>query len=477
MPATGRRQEAASASLTLRLTLLYAFSASLILLVCTVLLYLAFTRNLRRRDVEFLSDEVSELRTFLLQRPEGLRPTGEEAVWKTSGSAMGRHYIRILDPDGALLIESDGMATLLPRDIFPPLAAGATPPAAATREWTSRDGNPYVLLSEQAPAGRRGGRSSRVQAALEISHERALLRDYRRKMGLTLLFGILTSAGAGAWVARRGLRPLAEITETAQRITQATLHERIRGARWPKELEKLARVFDGMLERLEGSFERLSQFSADLAHELRTPINNLMGEAEVALSRARGPEEYRQVIESSLEECGRLGRMIESLLFIARAEGDGAAPAPRPLDGRAEIEAVCDFHDAVGEEGGIEMICRGAAPVHADPMLFRRAMSNLVSNALRHTPRGGRIEMSVETRGHGARVTVADTGTGIPPEHLPRIFDRFYRSESDRARYPEGAGLGLAIVKSIMGLHGGTVEVESRPGSGTVVTLDFPPRS
>ena len=467
------RRESASASLTLRLTLLYVLSASLILLVCTVLLYLAFTRNLRRRDLEFLSDEVSELRSFMLQRPEGL-PPGEGTAWKTSGSAMGRHYIRIMDADGALLVESDGMASLLPREIFPAIETGAAP-AQATLEWTSREGKPYVLLSELTRGARRSSRPGLVQAALEISHERALLRDYRRKMGFTLLFGILASAGAGAWVARRGLRPLAEITETAQRITQATLHERIRGARWPKELEKLARVFDGMLERLEESFERLSQFSADLAHELRTPINNLMGEAEVALSRARTPEEYRQVIESSLEECGRLGRMIESLLFIARAEGDGAAPAPRPLDGRAEIEAVRDFFDAVGEEGGIEMTCRGAAPVHADPLLFRRALSNLVSNALRHTPRGGRVEMSVESRGNGARVTVADTGTGIPPEHLPRIFDRFYRSESDRARYPEGTGLGLAIVKSIMSLHGGTIGVESRPGSGTVVTLDFPP--
>ncbi len=475
MPAAGRPPETGSVSLTLRLTLLYAFSASLILLVCTVLLYLAFIRNLRRRDIEFLSDEVSELRTFMLQRPEGPRPPGQEAAWKTSGTAMGRHYIRILDPDGALRVESEGMAALLSRDIFPPVQGGDS--AETTREWTSRDGKPYILLTTRAPDGRHARRPDLVQAALEISHEQALLRDYRRKMGLTLLFGILTSAGAGAWVARHGLRPLAQITQTAQRITQDTLHERIRGARWPKELEKLARVFDGMLERLERSFDRLSQFSADLAHELRTPINNLMGEAEVALSRVRTPEEYRQVIESSLEECGRLGRMIESLLFIARAEGDGAAIAPRPLDGRAEIEAVRDFYDAVSEESGIRMSCRGAAPVLADPMLFRRAMSNLVSNALRHTPRGGHIEMSVQSRGQGTRVTVSDTGTGIPPEHLPRVFDRFYRSRSDRARYPDGAGLGLAIVKSIMGLHGGTVGVESRPGSGTVVTLDFPQAS
>ncbi|HEU5182146.1 MAG TPA: heavy metal sensor histidine kinase, partial [Candidatus Polarisedimenticolia bacterium] len=354
---------------------------------------------------------------------------------------------------------------------------GGGPSTETTREWTSSDGKPYILFAARVPEGRHARHAGMVQAALEISHEQALLRDYRRKMGFTLLFGILISAGAGAWVARHGLRPLAQITETAQRITQDTLHERVRGARWPRELEKLARVFDGMLERLERSFDRLTQFSADLAHELRTPINNLMGEAEVALSRARTAEEYRQVIESSLEECGRLGRMIESLLFIARAEGDGAVIAPRPLDGRAEIEAVRDFYDAVGEESGIRMSCHGAAPVHADPMLFRRALSNLVSNALRHTPRGGSIEMSVQSRGQGTRVTVSDTGTGIPPEHLPRVFDRFYRSESDRARYPVGAGLGLAIVKSIMGLHGGTVGVESRPGSGTVVTLDFPPAS
>ena len=233
-----------------------------------------------------------------------------------------------------------------------------------------------------------------------------------------------------------------------------------------------------MLDRLEDSFRRLSQFSADLAHELRTPVNNLRGEAGVALSKARTAEEYRRTLESSLEELARLTRLIDNMLFLARADGAGVNPLARSsFDARKEIEAVCEFYRALAEDRGVAVSCEGAGVAGADPMLFRQAVSNLLSNALNYTPHGGRVVFQLREReDHGLEVCTRDTGCGIAPEHLPRIFDRLYRVDSSRSQHPNGAGLGLAIVKSIMTLHQGAVEAQSTLGQGTTITLSFPPR-
>jgi two-component system heavy metal sensor histidine kinase CusS len=294
-------------------------------------------------------------------------------------------------------------------------------------------------------------------------------------MALVLLLGILLSAGAGMAVARQGMRPLEEIAGAAKRITATHLHERVGETKWPEELGTLASAFDEMLNRLEDSFHRLSQFSADLAHELRTPINNLMGEAEVALSRSRTAEEYREVIASSLEEYGKLSSLIDTLLFLSRAENPETQIVKSPLDARREMEAVREFHEAVAEEQGVTVTCEGYGTIYADSILLRRAVSNLLSNALQYTPRGGEVVLSAEPQeDRSVKIRVSDTGTGIAPEHLPRIFDRFYRADPSRSRYPQGMGLGLSIVRSIVDLHRGDVSIQSDPG-GTIVTLLFPP--
>ncbi len=231
----------------------------------------------------------------------------------------------------------------------------------------------------------------------------------------------------------------------------------------------------GALDRLKDSHARISQFSADLAHELRTPINNLRGEAEVALSRSRTADEYREVLESSLEEYARLSRMIDSLLFLARAESPETQIERKWFGAREEIAGVRDFLDAIAEEQGVEVTCHGNELLNADPMLFRRAVSNLLTNALQHTPRGGKVCISVKKLSDASvEVSVSDTGFGIPPEHLPRIFDRFYRVNHARSQ-PKGMGLGLSIVKSIMDLHGGSVTIQSERGAGTIASLRFPP--
>jgi len=299
-----------------------------------------------------------------------------------------------------------------------------------------------------------------------------MLEGYKQKMAFVFLAGLFLSAGLNVVVVRRGLRPLVQLTETAGRIDVTTLHERIDARVWPRELARFATAFDAMLTRLESSFERLESSSANLAHEIRTPLNILRGEAEVTLSRARSPEEYRRVIESSLEEYERLSRLIDNILFLARAE---QRIEPVPLDAGHELELLQDYYGTLAEEKGIAISCTGEGTISADPLLFQRAVGNVLSNAIRYTPAGGTITVSIDRADDGAALlTVIDTGIGISADDLPRVFDRFYRSSEARTLNAQGTGLGLAIVRSIMELHRGSVTIDSAPGRGTAVTLRFP---
>jgi two-component system heavy metal sensor histidine kinase CusS len=231
-----------------------------------------------------------------------------------------------------------------------------------------------------------------------------------------------------------------------------------------------------MLDRLEDSFQRLARFSSDIAHELRTPVNNLRGEAEVALQRTRSADEYREVLGSCLEECARLTGLIDNLLFLARAEHPESTIQRIELDVVRELHGLRDYYEAAATEAGIELHVAAAGSVHfrLDITLFQRAAGNLIANALVHTPRGGTVTLGVCLSENSLSVSVADTGAGIAPEHLPFVFDRFYRGDKARTSGGGRVGLGLAIVKSIMTLHQGTVQLESVLGKGTRVTLTFP---
>jgi two-component system, OmpR family, heavy metal sensor histidine kinase CusS len=227
-----------------------------------------------------------------------------------------------------------------------------------------------------------------------------------------------------------------------------------------------------MLDRLEDSFTRLSQFSADLAHELRTPIGNMLGEAQVALTRERSSEEYRSVIESTAAECERLSGIIDNLLFLARAESAEQQIERSLFNARDALEKIASFYQTAAEDRRVNIECSGEGQIFADPALFNRALSNLIDNALRFTTDGGNIHIAISTHDGRTEVSVRDTGAGIAPEHLPRVFDRFYRGDASRSS--AGTGLGLALVKSIVDLHCGSAKIESKLGRGTTVTLTFP---
>ena len=271
---------------------------------------------------------------------------------------------------------------------------------------------------------------------------------------------------------RRALRPLAEMKRSLERVRPAHLSERIEPAQWPRELQPVVTAFDGMLDRLEGSFTRLSQFSADLAHELRTPIGNMLGEAQVALTRERSSEEYRSVIESAATECERLSGIIDNLLFLARAESAEQQIERSLFNGRSALEKIASFYQTAAEDRHVNISCSGEGQVFADPALFNRAVGNLIDNALRFTTDGGSIGISVRGTPEATEISVTDTGSGIGSEHLPHVFNRFYRA--DPSRSSAGTGLGLALVKSIVDLHGGATTIQSKVPGGTTVALTFP---
>jgi two-component system heavy metal sensor histidine kinase CusS len=332
-----------------------------------------------------------------------------------------------------------------------------------------------LLLTVQIPTGDAGHPLRTLQIAFDTSTDQALLADYRLTLLTVLGLGLIFAVVVGRWLARKGAQPLVEITRSAQHITASQLQERIAVSGWPTELAELAGAFNAMLDRLEDSFARLSRLSGDLAHELRTPIGNLRCQVEVALSRERKPQEYQQILASSLEEYERLSRMVEGLLFIARADNPKTAVKRVRFDARREIEAVREFYEALASEHEVEVVCEGQGELTGDPVLFGRAISNVLANALHHTPSNGSVCITIcPPRDETVEIRVRDTGVGMAGEHVPKVFDRFYRADPSRAQARGGTGLGLAIVQSILRLHGGKASIESQLGQGTTVILRFP---
>lgn len=464
-------------SITARLALLFTVSAFAILGLVTAVLCWAVIQNLEKDDLQFLQDRVQWLRAALRNFHNEPRLLVRE-IQAESGATVGEtksiFYVRVLDESGKILAETPGMGELLPASFFPfPVAIDQMPEQMLRREVS--DGRLYFLVSARAATGGESPAARVVQVALDDTLETTMLADYRLIAITLLVLGTLLFAAIGVIIALHAMRPLREIARTAERITATQLNQRVQATHWPEELATLAESFDRMLTGLEESFTRLTRLSADLAHELRTPIHNLMGQTEIALSRERTAEDYRETLQSNLEELGRLARMVNGLLFLARADNPRTHIERARLDARSELEAVREFHEALAEEMGISIVCEGEAQIVADPTLLRRAITNLVSNALRHTGRGGEVLMSVkQERDGGATVSVCDNGCGIGPEHLPRVFDRFYRAGRPNPDHPEGAGLGLAIVDSILVLHGGSATIESAPGKGTKAELRFP---
>ncbi|KPC11396.1 Heavy metal sensor histidine kinase [Pseudomonas syringae pv. maculicola] len=320
------------------------------------------------------------------------------------------------------------------------------------------------------------GQDILVRLSMDRESDSTLLHAYLKSTFFILPL-ILLLVGFGVWwVVRRALRPLRAFRKVTALISARDLSHRMKIKGLPDELRDLAHAVNFMLHRLDGDVQQLAQFSDDLAHELRSPMNNLMGKAQVTLSRPRPSEEYKQALESCTEELERMSRMISQMLFLASVS-QPAAPLPlEVIDLGEEAEKVAELFSSSAEDRDITLQVHGAAKVSGDKLMIQRAISNLLSNAIRHGLAGSIITITLDTHEDEVWLAVRNAGDGIDAEHLPRLFDRFYRVHVSRARQQGGTGLGLAIVRSIMSLHEGQVTVQSEPGQFTTFNLIFPRR-
>lgn len=448
-----------SRSIASRLVWTFTFSAALLLLVGLGALYWIVVQHTREEDNAFLLDKTRAITAY--GSDVGREFAQEHSPASTAGEPAS-YLIRVIDPQGRMISESQGMGALLPSAVF------VNAPSASPRELHSND-KWFSLLKIDV---RSTEGSFRVEIAQDRTEDAKFMKQFAILLGGVLVTGSIAAAMIAVIVTRRGLRPLAEMTAAVSQIGPTQLHERVAPTGWPGELMPLALAFDQSLDRLEDSFRRLSQFSADLAHELRTPVANMRGEAEVTLTRSRTNEEYISVIESNVTECEKLSGVIDGLLFVARADAAEQQIQPLLFDGRVALDKIAAYYETVAEERHIEIICEGRGEVYGDRGMFERAVGNLVDNSLRYVGEGGKIELALSVTRDETIVTVSDNGAGIEREHLPRVFDRFYRV--DPARTASGSGLGLSLVKSIVALHGGTSDIQSEPGKGTRVVLRFP---
>lgn len=318
-----------------------------------------------------------------------------------------------------------------------------------------------------------GGRGLTLIAGKLLGEREQMLGAYRLKLWLAMSVGALLAFVLGGWVSRRGLQPVRRLAQRAAAIDAHHLHLRLDEFNELRELQALSHALNQMLARLEEGFAQLSRFSEDLAHEMRTPLSNLMGHTQQSLRHSRSVEDYQNLLVSNQEEYERLARMIDSMLFLARTEQSQAAVQYERISLHELVAQLCEYFEGVAQERDVTLINHAHAEVRADPALIRRALANVVANALRYGSPAADVIISSVVREDRVEVSVHNQGPPISAEHLPRLFERFYRCDPSRNQPDDSGGLGLAIVRSIMQLHGGRVTVDSGP-SGTSFCLAFP---
>ena len=450
-------------SIATRLAVWFALSSLGLIFVADAILERMLVRTLNNIDDELLNRRIEILARLLREQGPRSADLSQELHEEGGGSPTFRIHLRVLDPAGDFRIETAGMSAALPPDAFPaPGPGGRTAP--------SLDVGVFRLTAGRA---RHQDREYLIQAALEEVREDNVLRNLRGLMALILAALLGPSILVGYVITRRGLKPVRQIVRSANRIGSTTLHERISLEGLPPELAPLAASFNGVLDRLKTSFEQISLFSANIAHELRTPVNNLRAEAEVTLSRPREPGEYREALGSCLEEAEKLKRIVDHLLFLARAEAREARAQLEDVDLCRELGALSEYYGLKAREAGISLTvrCPAGLRANADRTLLQRAIANLVENSLRHTGPGGEVRIEAAERGEDRVLGVTDTGAGIPVERLEHLRDG--QAGGARAVPGGGLGLGLAIVRAIALLHGGNVEIASEPGKATTVSVTF----
>lgn len=449
-------------TLTARLTLLFTIGSAIVLLVFGLLVMTAIGLHFEELDREELSGKL-DYAAHLVTSLE--RPLSRATVTKALASSFAGHHelvMQVRGPGGVVWFASPGVEF--------PLSLTSS---LDLSHWRSGERG-FHGLEVVLPSGTGAEDALTLILGLDTAHHERFLQSFRVMLWLFVACAVMLMSLLGWVAARRGLAPLRAMRERAATVTAQSLDRRLPVQAVPPELAQLAVTLNEMLERLEDAFKRLSDFSADLAHELRTPVSNLMVQTQVALSLPRDADGYRAILESNTEEYERLARMISDILLLAKAENGLVLVHEEDVDLAHEVRQLFDFYELSADEKRIDMKLSGKGALHGDKQMLRRALGNLISNALRHTPVGGIICVIIKQDAAQLRIEVQNTGEPIAAAHLARFFERFYRADAARKHDAgEGTGLGLSITRAITRAHGGHVSAASSDGV-TSFLLTFP---
>lgn len=447
-------------SLSSRLALLFAGCTAVVSLFAGVLFGRASEVHFVELDQQLMESRLSVLRDTLQGVDTLERFTQRLPALRQHLSQQPDLTVRVRGLDGHLWFDSSpGLPPQLP--VSPGLGS------------LQINGIDYRVLNPSSDTQN----TPRLTLLLDITHHQHFLQRMQRLIWMTVGLSALATAILGAWAARSGLRPLRRMSAIAASVSADSLNARLPQQQMPAELAELASAFNAMLERLDDSFQRLSAFSADIAHELRTPLSNLLTHTQVTLTRPRSIDEYRETLHSNLEELQWMAQLVNDMLYLAKADHGLLTPRREPLDLGREVDALLEFYALLAEDSHIALTREGSGQIAGDRSMLRRALSNLLDNALRYTPGGGAIKVLIEETASHVRISIENTGAGIAAQLLPRLFDRFYRADPARREgSSEHAGLGLAITQSIIRAHGGQIRCESQDGV-TRFVIELPSRT
>ncbi|WP_338484469.1 heavy metal sensor histidine kinase [Pseudomonas trivialis] len=457
-------------SLTLRLALIFALLAFALLTTLGVALYRELEQELVRRDDAALISRVDQLRNLLNDsntlelirtKPELFQNMLGNRESVLSIAAPGQKPLLLVNPANIELPPVNPV----PKDHILALSD--------VQHLPGINGVPFSTVAASIDSGDLG--SLQVTSGRLMTERTAVLASYRLSVYILASIAALILAVVGYILVRRGLLPLRRLARHAHGIGVSNLAERLDGRGAPRELLPMIESFNTMLERLTKGFVQLGQVSTDMAHELRTPINNLLGETQVALQQDRSIESYQQLLASNVEELERLARMLDNMLFLARTDPASALRQRQELSAADEVQRIADYFEGLAGDAGMRILAMGEGVIWAEPMLLRRALANLCANAIKYGAPDSDLLIQAIPDTEGVRLKVSNQGTTIPAEHLPRLFERFYRVDESRERSAQSNGLGLSIVATIMQLHNGRYGVSSEAGV-TSFELVFPRR-
>jgi heavy metal sensor kinase len=456
-------------SIGLRLTLWYLAIFALAQIIFGAGMWFILRHNLNDLVDDGLEDQVDDLKTFLQsQGPDRSLAKLQEEVTETYALEHSGNYLEVHSENGELIYQS---AFLKAHPVTLPEPRRAGEPISRSRRI---EGKPFRFIRQHLQIN---GRGFVVEMGVPSDDVSETLQQFRFYLFLFAPLLFLLAAGGGYWLSRRALAPVDAIVGSARKISGANLSARLQTLTTGDELQRLSDTLNEMLERIEGAFLRVTQFTADASHELRTPLSLIRTDAELSLRRARSESEYKDSLRHILKEAERTSVLIEGLLALARSDSGRETLNLQPVQLSDTLESMIDGWRQVATIRGIDFTCEikdHDAFVMADEAALRRIVDILLDNAFKYTESSGTVHLSSEQTGENAVITVRDSGVGISIEDQGKIFERFYRVDKARSRDQGGAGLGLSIAQWLVMQHQGTIEVESATGKGSTFRVSLP---